>query len=361
MNIKIAENLREFRRKRGNTQEELSSHLGISTQAVSKWERGEGYPDITLLPLIAAYYEKSVDELLGCGEMERNGRIEELQKQFMDKSREGRIEEAIALMCQALKDFPYQLSFMWNLAWALRFTRKEEYADECIALCEKILERSVDDEQRYLTLEIIVDAYGRKGNVEKAKKYADKLPGVTCSKGIVLESVLKGEECVKLSQQNIMTFVNLIDNCVMWMLHAGEYTAQERIFAYETVDKLYNLFLYDGNYGLENNALSMLWQNIAEEYAKCREEEKTISALKNAWKYTVAAEHLEAGPYTSIFADRGSYSEESVYRNNDAGPVSWMKEIMEKEAFDFIRETEAFRSIDCGFGGAVNPEAVEGR
>ena len=40
MNIKIAENLRVFRRERGNTQEELSGHLGISTQAVSKWERG---------------------------------------------------------------------------------------------------------------------------------------------------------------------------------------------------------------------------------------------------------------------------------------------------------------------------------
>lgn len=40
MDIMIAEKLRAFRAERGNTQEELSRHLGISIQAVSKWERG---------------------------------------------------------------------------------------------------------------------------------------------------------------------------------------------------------------------------------------------------------------------------------------------------------------------------------
>lgn len=40
MDIMVSENLKRFRRERGNTQEELSSHLGISVQAVSKWERG---------------------------------------------------------------------------------------------------------------------------------------------------------------------------------------------------------------------------------------------------------------------------------------------------------------------------------
>ncbi|WP_334305322.1 helix-turn-helix transcriptional regulator [uncultured Acetatifactor sp.] len=40
MDIMVSENLKTFRRERGNTQEELSNHLGISVQAVSKWERG---------------------------------------------------------------------------------------------------------------------------------------------------------------------------------------------------------------------------------------------------------------------------------------------------------------------------------
>ena len=50
MQLMIGERIRQFRREKNLTQEEVAAHLGISFQAVSKWERNDGYPDITLLP-----------------------------------------------------------------------------------------------------------------------------------------------------------------------------------------------------------------------------------------------------------------------------------------------------------------------
>jgi transcriptional regulator with XRE-family HTH domain len=54
-----------LRKQKGATQEELAQHLGVSYQAVSKWETGAAYPDITLLPAIAQYFGESVDTILG--------------------------------------------------------------------------------------------------------------------------------------------------------------------------------------------------------------------------------------------------------------------------------------------------------
>jgi len=54
-----------YRKERGMTQEELASEFDISNQAVSKWETGQSYPDVELLPKIADFFEISLDELFG--------------------------------------------------------------------------------------------------------------------------------------------------------------------------------------------------------------------------------------------------------------------------------------------------------
>ncbi len=54
-----------LRTEKGYTQEQFAGMLGVSAAAVSKWERGNAYPDITLLPKIAEVFNVSVDYLLG--------------------------------------------------------------------------------------------------------------------------------------------------------------------------------------------------------------------------------------------------------------------------------------------------------
>ncbi|MCR5262746.1 MAG: helix-turn-helix domain-containing protein [Clostridiales bacterium] len=61
----ISENIARLRREANMTQEKLAQAIGISTQAVSKWENGTTMPDITLLPLIADQFGVTIDELYG--------------------------------------------------------------------------------------------------------------------------------------------------------------------------------------------------------------------------------------------------------------------------------------------------------
>lgn len=65
MNIYLGENIKSLRKAKGLTQEEFANSIGVSFQTVSKWERGDSYPDITMLPIISEYFETTVDALLG--------------------------------------------------------------------------------------------------------------------------------------------------------------------------------------------------------------------------------------------------------------------------------------------------------
>ncbi|MBQ8496071.1 MAG: helix-turn-helix transcriptional regulator [Clostridia bacterium] len=65
MSIKLNEQIAFLRKTKGITQEELATALGVTNQAVSKWESAACCPDIMLLPDIARYFEVSIDELMG--------------------------------------------------------------------------------------------------------------------------------------------------------------------------------------------------------------------------------------------------------------------------------------------------------
>ena len=65
MKIAIGENIKRLRKQKGITQEKLAEAINVSVAAVSKWERDETYPDITLIFPLAHYFGVSVDELMG--------------------------------------------------------------------------------------------------------------------------------------------------------------------------------------------------------------------------------------------------------------------------------------------------------
>lgn len=65
MNLNISSYIRQKRKELNFTQEELADKLGVTKASVSKWELGQSYPDITMLPNIAELFKCTIDELLG--------------------------------------------------------------------------------------------------------------------------------------------------------------------------------------------------------------------------------------------------------------------------------------------------------
>ncbi|MCL2110879.1 MAG: helix-turn-helix domain-containing protein [Clostridiales bacterium] len=83
--INIARVIVDKRREKGVTQDELASFVGVSKSSVSKWENGQSYPDIVFLPQLAAYFNISLDELMGYAPQMTGGDIGDLYRDLAEE------------------------------------------------------------------------------------------------------------------------------------------------------------------------------------------------------------------------------------------------------------------------------------
>ena len=81
MQVNLGEKIKQLRKRDGRKQEDLAKALGVTAQAVSRWEANGGYPDMNMIPAIANYFHISIDELFGYNN-DRNKKI----KRYCDKA-----------------------------------------------------------------------------------------------------------------------------------------------------------------------------------------------------------------------------------------------------------------------------------
>ena len=103
--MEFSANLRRLRKAAGLTQEALAEKLRLTGQAVSRWETGEGYPEITLLPSLADLLGVTVDALLRNAEL-TGEEIYAIEGEALRLNQEGKREEAITLLETQLKLHP---------------------------------------------------------------------------------------------------------------------------------------------------------------------------------------------------------------------------------------------------------------
>ena len=104
MKLKLGENLRRLRKEKDLTQEQFAESIGVSFQAVSRWENGTAYPDMELLPSLSAFFDISVDALIGCPEEEKARQAEELLTALEKAAFAGESERVIPLIREIRRD-----------------------------------------------------------------------------------------------------------------------------------------------------------------------------------------------------------------------------------------------------------------
>lgn len=131
-NIRIGLKIAAKRREKGVTQEELASFLGVSKPAVSKWESDISYPDITLLPEIATYFNMTVDELLSYEPQMSKEDVQKMYKELCKEFASGPFEAAYAKCREYAKKY--------YSCWIVQFNIGVLYVNHCSLAAEKMLD-----------------------------------------------------------------------------------------------------------------------------------------------------------------------------------------------------------------------------
>ena len=349
MEIILKDTLRALRQKKNVTQEALANHLGITPQSVGKWERGEGFPDITLLPSIALYFGVTVDELLNVDKARIDEKIEAYRKKSFEYKHNGETEKNLELWEEAYREFPNDCRVLCGLMYAISrgpvYPIPRDMGERKIALGLRILEESNDQTLRENAIQVLAFTYSELGDRENALKYADMAASPYITSAALRETVLDGEEGVKCCQENIARSVQSAAFSAVGMTSKIDMTPEEEIAAYRFAVDLYSLLYSDGNVGFYAVDLSWFHHCIARCYAELGDADSCIAELELAAGYAVIADNREKAPYTAPMVNRLVSDPSASTKNHTSNTCAWRMEGMGWRHFDFVRKDERFGNI----------------
>lgn len=183
----VGSTIRELRKNKNLTQEELAEAINVTPQAISKWENNVGLPDISQIIPVATFFGVSADIILGISDNNRNEEINEILNMCNDRSLRKYDVESWLLIQDVLKKYPSNLDLLQEsieygiaLSYKGNYCYNEEYAEriykETTRQAELIVKYSSNLTNILRAHMIMVILHSSFGNAESAVKHANELP-----------------------------------------------------------------------------------------------------------------------------------------------------------------------------------------
>ena len=387
MNVKIGKQIKLLRNRDGVTQDRLAEALGVTSQAISKWENEIGYPDIEYIVPIANFFNVTVDALFEHDRSETESKINQYCEK-LDEMHRGweNVNSRIDLARQALAEFPAEEKLLVRLATALwekwsdeayngcylivdgkavyhfEKVRATEGWEEPAQIMEKLLATSVDDKIRSECRDILIRLYGDIGEKEKVYRLAEYCPDCKAANLFAAFNGKYDDEARNNSQ------VLLQGGLFRLLVHLPRQTKNSalRAKAFEKLIDLYAFIFDDGNYAFCHCKVEELYIDYADALIGQERFGEAIFALEKAYEHAKGFDAYldqlrENGEfcYTSTFTDALKDLSADVYAAK-AVPELLNKVLMDKRDtfYKKLHKDERFinlvKKIESDVGTSAN-------
>ena len=359
MNVKIGSTIKKLRTENNITQDTLATAIGVTPQAISRWESEGGYPDIELLPLLADFFSVSTDELLGYKLSEREQELANIKKEMERLAEVGSVDERVAYARNAYARYPNDYEIRDNLAVCLFFVWEETHDEALFKEIESLLgtvaNECTDENTRYDAINTLIILYGEVKQPEKAKEWANRLsPMKYCREKALSGGIGDGktkfyiqDEIDKLTDGLGITIRNLVLN---EDLPNDPSTWDSKIEMLRVSNQLY-FMIYGDDLMFYHNRISFNHWIISTYQIAQGKTEDALASLEQMCEHAIAYDQSYQNDhgkhFTSFLVDTKVYPEKSkdFHELTEHTDCYYMLDRLQHGRYDCIRQDPRFISI----------------
>ena len=349
--MNLGNKIKTLRKQHNLTQENLAEMLGVSYQAISRWENNITSPDINTLPILANIFNVTVDYLLDVNVIKNEDNINKIYDEYYNLSINNQINECETLLEEGIKQYPFAFKLKNELLhiYYIKLLHSEEklhYQNKLIKLATNIIENCFIDEYRYSAMQSLILVYELMKEYEKGKTILNKLPTISFSKDLLKEHTLTGKDKLIAQQENIYNILSMFEHLI-YQLTPFKKTGHwdEVLLKYLG---LIELIYENKDYGLYNYNLMNIYLFCAIDKARIKDKNLTINYLNQAINHATICTKLKKDNkiiMNTSFLVNQLQDDSKTWPITDNLLFNIILAELNKPEYDFIRDTKPFNEI----------------
>ena len=346
--------IRQLRREKDFTQEQLAEYLGITARAISQWETDRTAPDLSQIPILCNLFNVTADTLLGIDISLKQSKIDEIYNAAYEVACSGNHQKSIVMWLEGIRQYPDSYKLIGQYIdevymYSHMLEDKEQHIERALSFIDRIMLECTDSRIRNEAISTACMWYPKIGKTEKAVELASSLPDVTSSDMMLY--INTGTKKHEVWQKNIMEyFTHAIGDLSDYAKSTDDngndiFTDDEKIVLCEKQIEMFKLFFEKEDYMFHSQYIEIPYRHMARIYAHNKNADMTIKSISSAAKYAIEFDTYDYEDRQKSLIARGNVPVGVWWHNGHNRSYDVLEWVQNDTMFDFVRELNGFKCV----------------